>query len=159
MSAVLDAHIADRNAELVLAFENAPDKQQAIDPSHYLDIVLAERAPIYAAHVVSMDLSPEDILWSMGMKKRYKSSYVRVWYFIGDWITAFLILRYGEEPRAYDEAEVMAARKTGRAPNCSTDPSFAGWPLAFNAGDITRMQQLLKGKNWPKEFALLPVEG
>ena len=79
---------------------------------------------------------------------------------VADWFTALLILRYGEEERAYDAAEVAAATAEGRAPECSTDPAFTGWPLAFSDKDRARAAELLAGTKWPAEvLTLLPTEG
>lgn len=147
----LTAHIAARNASL-------PNDWPGIKPEHYLDIVLRERADRYAAHVAQMTITPELVQWGMAMARQH-GPYVRVWHFIADWFTALLILRYGEEERAYDAGEVALAVAEGRAPACSTDPQYRGWPLAFSDEDRVRAMQLLNGERWPEAFTLLPREG
>lgn len=147
----LTAHIAARNASL-------PQDWPGIKPEHYLEIVLRERADRYAAHLAAMTITPDLVQWGMAMTRKY-GPYVRAWHFICDWFTALLILRYGEENRAYDADAVAAAVAAGEAPPCSTDPAFAGWPLAFSDADRVRAAELLAGTKWPKEgLTLLPTE-
>lgn len=151
MPTVLDTHIATRNAERFAALGEA-------GYAHYVVDVLQDRADRYAAHVAAMDLPPELVQWSLAMRNRFATSYLRCSHFVADWITALLILRYGEEPRAYDAAEVAAAVADGRAPACSTDPNFAGWPLAFSDDDVRRAAELLTFKKWPEFFTPMVVE-
>jgi hypothetical protein len=130
--ATLADHLADRDAAVRAAW--VPKAAEAYLP------VLGERAARFAAHVATMTIAPELAVWALAMAQRY-GSWVRVHHFVADWITALLILRYGEEPDA--------AR--------STDPTFAGWPLACTADDLARAQQLLAGENWPARiFTMLP---
>lgn len=132
--ATLEDHIAARNAEVTSAWPEAA-------ANAYLP-VLATRAAAFAAHVASMEIAPEVAVWALAMARQF-GSFVRVHHFVADWITALLILRYGEEPDA----------------SKSTDPNFAGWPKAFTAEDLVRAQQLLSAEDWPRRvFRLLPRE-
>ncbi len=132
--ATLADHIAARNAEVTASWPEAA-------ASAYLP-VLERRAAAFAAHVALMDISPEVGVWALAMARQF-GSWVRVHHFVADWITALLILRYGEEPDA----------------SKSTDPTFAGWPKAFTADDLARAQQILAGEDWPRRvFRLLPRE-
>lgn len=132
----LTAHIASRDAAWRAAHGD-------IAADHYLETVLAERAPRYAAHVASMVITPDMVQWQLTMTRRH-GPYVRVHHFITDWLTALLILRYGEEPDA----------------SRSTDPTFAGWPTAFTDADRQRAADLLVFKRWPAFFTTLePAEG
>lgn len=112
-------------------------KLLAADPAHrvYLD-ELQRRADAYAAHVLSMDLSPEIVHWSLSMARQY-GSYVLMTHFVADWITALLIIRYGEEPDA--------AR--------STDPNFQGWPHRFTDTDTQRALKLMQRSEWTSMMA------
>ncbi len=126
MATVLEQHIAARNEERRAALGN-------VHYAHYVEGVLADRADRYAAHVATMDLAPEIVQWSLAMRKQFGTSYVRCSHFVADWITALLIVRYGEEPDAA----------------LSTDPTFAGWPVAFSDQDVQRAADLLVFKKWP----------
>ena len=143
MNKTLSAHIEARTADLIAKRAAAVDKQMSIDPAHYVDVVLKARAVQYAAHIATMEIGPEMAIWAMAMRTRYKSSYVKVWHFIADWITALLILRYGEEPDG-----------------ALCDGDHQGWPTSFSDDDAIRAAQLLRGERWPAGvFTLLPVEG
>ena len=159
--AVLDTHIADRDAAMRAAFDAAPDKKQVIDPAHYLDVVLTDRAARYAAHIAAMEPSPEIAMWALamgakygakvrqddGIVKVYRQPYVKVWHFIADWPTALLILVDGEEcdPKKSEP---------------KTNGALGGWPLAWTDAHFARAAQLLAGQKWPADrFTLLPVEG
>jgi hypothetical protein len=132
----LTAHIEARNAYVRTHLPT-------IDADQYLDEVLLDRAARYQTHVAGMVVTPDLAMWALAMSQKY-GPYVRAGYYIADWITALLILRYGEEPDA----------------SRSTDPNFAGWPSAFTNEDRDRAAQLLQGtKRWPAEtFTLLPRE-
>ncbi len=132
----LEAHIDARNAYVRTHLPT-------INADQYLEEVLLDRSARYAAHVATMTVTPDIALWALAMSQKY-GPYVRANYYIADWITALLILRYGEEPD----------------PSRSTDPNFAGWPTAFTDEDRERASQLLTGtKRWPAEtFTLLPRE-
>jgi hypothetical protein len=157
--AVTLRQIEARNAAMHARYDEAPDKTLVIDPAHYLEQVLRERAAGYAAHVAGMEIGVDMFGWAMGMAIQYKNSNVQCTYFIADWITALLILRYGEEHRAYDAAEVAAAIAEGRAPNCSTDPNFAGWPVRFSPADKLKALDILRGMIWPApQWTLLSPE-
>lgn len=147
---VLATHIAQRNAAL-------PQRYPQIDTTHYLETVLLERATRYAAHVAAMMITPDMVQWGMAMTRQY-GPYVQVSNYIADWFTALLILRYGEEERGYDADEVAAAFAESRIPNCSTDPNFRGWPLAFSDDDRTRAAELLAGLKWPKGGILTTLD-
>lgn len=109
--------------------------------SYLLDI-LTDRAARYAAHLATMTIEPDMIAWAMQMAAHY-GPYVKVHHFIHDsWLTALLVLRYGEEP---DSAR-------------SSDPDFTGWPLTFSAGDRGRALELLAGERWPESVTLLHRE-
>jgi hypothetical protein len=116
--------------------------------------VLGVRARVFAAHVASMVVHPEIQAFAATMTERF-GPYLRVHHFVADWITALLILRYGEESRAYDPMEVAIAETESRAPQCSTDPNFDGWPTTFSIEDHQRAAQLLKNHKWPEFFVLL----
>lgn len=108
----------------------------------YLTEVLADRAVRYAAHLGTMTVEPDLIAWAMQMAAQH-GPYVKVHHFIHDsWLTALLVIRYGEEP---DAAQ-------------SSDPDFAGWPLVFAVGDRERALELLAGVRWPEYVTLLPRE-
>jgi len=130
----LAAHLAARNAAF-LAAHGAP----AAD--HYLNSVLLERSTAYAAHVASMNLTPDVVQWALAMARKH-GAYVKVWHYVADWITALLILRYGEEPDA---------TKTD-------DPNFHGWPTTFTDDDTTRAGELLNGTGYPSFLSLLAKE-
>lgn len=148
---VLATHIAERNAAL-------PEQFPLIDADHYLEIVLRERAESYAAHMATVTISPDMVQWGLAMARKF-GTYVKVHHFVADWFTALMILRYGEEHRAYDAAAVEAAIAAGQAPPCSTDEQFAGWPLAFSDTDRKRAADLLAGVDWPANvFTLLSTE-
>jgi hypothetical protein len=134
--------------------------------------VLGERANVFAAHVASMVIHPDMQAFADTMTQRF-GPFVRVHHFIADWITAFLIVRYGEESRGYDPDEIAAAAAevrvlpvenpddiavtvpAPRAPRCSTDPNFHGWPTAFTVDDHQRAEQLLRNHKWPESLVLL----
>ena len=140
MSAVA-AHIDARNAEIQAKWDAAPDKQLAIDPSHYLDVVLKDRAARYAAHMAKMDIPPEMALFALAMSQRF-GSYVKVHHFIADWLTSLLIVRYGEEC----DPALSEMRNDG---------SPGGWPLTFDDADKQRALQLVQLKNWPGDSMTL----
>lgn len=130
---ILAAHIERRNAQFTA-------EQSSAKADHYLP-VLQERADAFAAHVASMTLAPSMIQWALGMRAKYKSEYVQVHHFIADWLTALLILRYGEEPDGAKTVDGVC------------------WPVAFTDNDIARAAELHAGKNWPANvFTLLTVE-
>jgi hypothetical protein len=134
--ATLQDHIERRNAQL------RQHNPGLFDAEHYL-AVLQDRADRFAAHVASMSLSPAVVQWALAMEQRY-GPYVLAHHYVADWITALLILRYGEEPDA----------------SKSTDPNFAGWPTTFTAEDLARAADLLAGTRWPTGvLRLLPTEG
>jgi hypothetical protein len=89
-----------------------------------------------------MKLSPVVIQWAIAMSNKY-GQYCMVHYFVADWITALLIIRYGEEP---DKER-------------STDPNFKGWPETFTNQDLLRAGELLQGKDWPTYLTPLSEEG
>lgn len=130
---ILAAHIAAREQAIKAAFPQ-------IDTTHYLDVVLLDRSQRYAAHLEQMTVTPDMVQWAIAMSRQY-GPYVKVWHYVADWLTALLIIRYGEEP---DAAQ-------------STDPNFTGWPLAFTDEDRVRANELLGGVKWPeKVLTLLP---
>ncbi len=131
MGQSLTAHIDARNAEITAAWDAAPDKQLAIDPSHYLDVVLSERAQLYADHLKAMDIPPDMAIWAVAMARKFGPT-VKVWHFVADnWITALMILMHGEEPRASHTSDGSA------------------WPRAIDDRHRQRMTDLLAGKDWP----------
>jgi hypothetical protein len=132
---ILAAHIEARRAALVAAFPQ-------IDPTHYVDGVLQDRADRYAAHLATMTITPDMVQWALTMGRRH-GSWVKVHHFVADWFTALLIIRYGEEP---DAAK-------------SSDPHFAGWPTTFTDNDKGRASELLAGLKWPAFLTILPTEG
>lgn len=134
MSSPLAALIAARDAEWRARYAEPGES--------YLTDVLADRATRYAAHLATMTVEPDLIAWAMQMATQF-GPYVRVHHFIHDsWLTALLVIRYGEEPDA------------GR----SSDPTFGGWPQVFSAGDRERALELLAGQRWPEFVTLLPRE-
>lgn len=148
MDPILAAHIAARADRVRAQFPE-------IDHGHYIDVVLQARAARYAAHLAAMTITPDMVQWGIAMSRRF-GPYVQMWNYVADWFTALLIMRYGEEERAYDAAEVEAAKAEGREAQCSTDPQHAGWPLAFTDADRQRAMELLDGKKWPAEaFTIL----
>lgn len=129
--------------------------RRALLGDHYMDVVLPERAQLYADHVARMTISPEVVQWAMLMASTHGASYVKMDHFYTDWITMLLIKRYGEEPRGYDAAEVAAARAEGRVPACSTDENYRGWPLAFTPNDIKSAMDMVAFKRWPKGLQII----
>jgi hypothetical protein len=150
---VLETLIEQRNADLLAAMGPA-------NYAHYCEGKLQALADAHAAHVATMDIAPEIVLWAGAMRQKFGTSYVRIggMEYVADWVTALLFMRYGGEPRAFDAAEVAAAKAEGREPNCSTDPSFAGWPSAFSEQDIKRAGELLVLQKFPAFFTPLVVE-
>lgn len=129
---VLLHHIESRNRHYAAS-------QPLANADHYLG-ELQERADRYAAHLATMAISPVMVQWALSMASKYHSEYVKAHHYVADWLTALLILRYGEEPD----------------PNRSTDETFAGWPVRFSEQDMQRANELLVGVNWPsKVFTLL----
>jgi hypothetical protein len=129
---ILSAHIEARRTALVAAHPQ-------IDPAHYVDGVLQDRADRYAAHLATMVFSPAMVQWALAMSRQY-GPWVKVHHFVADWLTALLIIRYGEEPDA--------AR--------SSDPGFKGWPTSLTPEDETRASELLVGTRWSQSLTLLP---
>lgn len=129
-SPVLAKHIEDRNA----AFR----AQHPAAAEHYLNTVLVERSAVFAQHVASMTLSPTILHWAMLMGIRYETDYVRVHYFIADWITALLIVRYGEEPDASKSTDMRVDEHGERL--------FKGWPTEFSEIDLIAAQAWLNGR-------------
>lgn len=117
---ILAGHIEARNAELA--------SHPNIKAEHYLP-VLQDRADRFAAHVATMHIPPSVSLWVSACVAKYGTEYVRMHWYVADWITALLIMRYGEEPDA----------------ERSTDPNFKGWPTTFTTEDMKRAQDLLSG--------------
>lgn len=140
---ILARHIEARNAALRAQWKAAG----FADPAHYL-CVLQERASRYAAHVASMAITPSIASWMLGMRARYLSDYVQCHHYIADWLTALLIVRYGEEPSADHSTDQRLDDNGARI--------FAGWPTTLSAQDLRRAAELLEGKNWPGAFTLLP---
>lgn len=140
MDPILTAHIEARAA---LVRERYPQ----IDHGHYIEQVLLERSQRYAAHLATMTITPDIVTWALAMTRQY-GPYVLVSNYVADWITALLLVRYGEEERGYDAAEVAAAIAEARVPACSTDPNFTGWPTQFTDDDRQRAAELLAG-DWP----------
>ena len=131
---VLDSHINTRNAAWKEAYGPAAY-------AHYVETVLPPRAETYAAHVASMSLMPHVVQWAISMAAQY-GPYVRIHSFIADWVTALLIVRYGEEPDGTKTVDGVE------------------WPSAFTDADMGRAMQLLNGHNWPVELNRLPkIEG
>jgi hypothetical protein len=148
--------ILARQLDARLAHVRAQHPQ--LDVASYIGDVLHARATRYADHVRRMTITPDLAQWALAMTQQF-GPYVLVHHFVADWITALLILRYGEEERGYDAVEVAAAQAEGRAPACSTDPAFTGWPLAFSDEDRARARELLSQAAWPRHFTLLTPEG
>lgn len=125
----LDEGIERRNA----AFANTYGPNAVAD---YLEGTLRTRADAFAAHVMSMTINPAVAVWALAMSAKF-GDYVQVHHFIADWITALLIVRYGEEP---DNTKTIDG---------------TGWPTSFTANDMTRAQELLAGVAWPTSLTLL----
>ena len=174
MSAALETHIAERNAAMQAKYDDAPDKTQVIDPAHYLEVVLADRAERYAAHMAAMEPSPEITQWSLAMGakygakirqpdgsvKVYRQPYIKAWHFIADWPTALLILVDGEEcdpARSEPKTDGIWDEEAGE---WIRKPSPGGWPMQWEERHFARAAQLLAGEKWPADrFTLLPMEG
>ncbi len=138
-SEILAAHIEQRNAWISTQFQTPAQAEP------YL-LVLEARAAAFAAHVASMDIAPEMTVWALAMARKY-GSWVRAHFFIADWITALLIVRYGEEPDAEKSTDQRVDDDGVRI--------FQGWPRAFSDADLQRAQELLQGKNWSADLTLL----
>lgn len=128
--AVLRHHVEARNAEFTARIGDAA--------TAYLEETLRYRAAKYSEHLSKMAPSAEMTLWALQMASSY-SPYVRVHNFVHDnWLTALLVIRYGEEP---DSAK-------------TTDGS--GWPLEFSDADKARAMSLLAGRDFPDFLTILP---
>lgn len=132
MHPLLADHIAARNAAfLTAAVATYGDArgQQLYD--EYVVATLQDRATRYTAHVAAMVIDPAIAIWAMAMTTKY-GPFVKIHHFVADWVTALLVLRYGEEP---DATKTWDGR---------------GWPTAFTADDLARAQKLADGKDWPE---------
>lgn len=128
MDPLLQYHIDARD-------RHARKKWPKKEADAYLPL-LQERADRFAAHVASMPPDGDITRFAAVMGQRF-GRYVRVHHFIADWVTAFLIVRYGEEPD----------------PERTTDGH--GWPTTFSDEDRERALQLLENKKWPAYLTLL----
>ncbi|HYW49726.1 MAG TPA: hypothetical protein VE861_03920 [Gemmatimonadaceae bacterium] len=128
----LDTHITTRNAQLVTLL-GAGEKSD-----HYL-AVLQGRADAFAAHVATMDVSLAIVQWALQMEQRF-GRWVKVHHFIADWITALLIVRYGEEPDGAKTVDGVC------------------WPTGFTTDDVQRATEMLNG-NLGNSITLLTTEG
>lgn len=127
---VLRHHVEARNTEFRTKLGEAAEP--------FLNDTLKYRAAKYAEHLSKMAPSSEMTLWALQMASSY-SPYVRVHHFIHDnWLTALLVLRYGEEPD----------------PSKTTDGT--GWPLEFTDADKARAAKLLAGQDWPEFVTIIP---
>lgn len=141
---VLDQQIALRNATMQAAFDSAPDKTLAIDPSHYLEVEVRARVGRMLAHRAVMEPSAEMAEYAGLLRKRFKSQYAQMWHTIVDWPTAVLVAVWGEEPDAGQ-------------PGC--DPTYKGWPLAYGDLELGYAKKMAEGTYFPPGMVLLPVEG
>jgi hypothetical protein len=128
----LAAHVAARNAE----FRRTQGDQIA---NQYLDDVLMTRAAAFPAHLATMAVSSDMVLWALAMAGKW-GQFVKVHHYIADWLTALLVVRYGEEPDA------------------SKTWDGKGWPQAFSDDDRVRAAELLAGKGWPTSITTLSTE-
>lgn len=132
----LTAHLAARDA----AFRAAQGDATA---DAYLP-VLAARSARYAAHVARLVVTSALAAWALAMTQRF-GAYVRVHHYVADWITALLIVRYGEEPDATQTVDGI------------------GWPAALTDLDLQRAAELLDGpagplgRRWPPFLQVLSV--
>lgn len=132
----LAGHLATRDAEF-----RRTQGDGAADA--YLP-VLAERSTRYAAHVATLPIPPALAAWALAMTQRF-GAYVRVHHYVADWITALLIVRYGEEPDATRTTDGI------------------GWPSALTDLDLARAAELLEGpvgplgRRWPPFLQVLSV--
>lgn len=73
-----------------------------------------ERARAYAAHFATMDLHPYLLLWSAEMEKKYGRATVKVHHNYLPWLSALMVVRYGEAvehwPVEATEKDVEKAR-------------------------------------------------
>lgn len=128
--ALLEYLIAQRNAHMTSV--------NPVMAEHYLPVLQA-RSERFAAHVKAMTLPTTIVAWALAMERKY-GRYALVSHYIADWITALLLVRYGEEPDAEK----------------STDPDFNGWPMEFTDADLQRAEQLLAMTRWNETVQLLP---
>jgi hypothetical protein len=142
MDAVLATHVATRDAAFLT--QHGAENPAAVA---YLEETLRDRAARYAAHVAAMDLTPDVVQWALAMRAKWQSPYVQVHRFIADWLTALLIVRYGEE---CDPARCTPCTLA------SGEPASLGWPAAFSEADLARAAELLAGVKWPASLTLLP---
>ena len=98
--------------------------------------VLGARADRFAAHVATMTIHPAIASFAEQMAMRF-GAYVRVHAFVADWLTALLIVRYGEEPDAALTVDGI------------------GWPTVFTVDDHARADALLRNDKWPAHVVLL----
>lgn len=123
---VLEQHIHDRN----IAIASLADVRSV----EYID-VLKERAARYAAHVASMAPDKRNDIWRLTMEEKFQTEFIRIHWYVADWLTALLIARYGEEPDK--------ARATDFEGN--PWPGFEGWPNVLSDEDRAVMAKWLEG--------------
>lgn len=125
-------HTAARDADLRARFGGQVVRHDTGATSDACDdylATLASRAASYAAHIAAMQMDPDVPAWALAMAGKH-GPYVRVHHQITDWLTALLILRYGE--------------------------AVEHWPVAVTAADRQRAAALLAGSRWPDALQLLP---
>lgn len=105
-------------AEQTLAFQIEDEllDGQIMDPQSVKGYaaVCIERARAYAAHFATMDIHPYLILWSVEMEKKYGRTTVKVHHNYLPWLSALMVVRYGEAvehwPAVASEKDVEKAR-------------------------------------------------
>lgn len=112
-------------------------KEQGRSDDEILRLINADRRARWASLVAGLSVPDALKVWELEMSTRHRSATVQIWRNHVPWITALLIVRYGE-------AEYY-------------------WPEAFDAEDLTRAQAWARGKvpegvTWA-QLHPVPVEG
>jgi len=84
--------------------------------------ICAERMKMFREHIAQMEVPPELAAWASAMEQKYGSK-AKVWCHDCDYITALMIVRYGED--------------------------VSHWPEEFSNNDIDRALTWYQGKNVP----------
>jgi hypothetical protein len=114
-----------------------------LDVTYYVDLTLRERWEVlYPAALAKLTVPPSIALWVLAMTERH-GEWIYCDHNVADWLTALLILRYGEEPRA-EYCVTADGQSTGD-----------GWPTSFSGDDITAARKILAGEKWPARFRFI----
>jgi hypothetical protein len=115
-------------AEQTLAFQIEDEllDAQAMDPQSVKGYaaVCIERARAFAAHFATMEIHPYLLVWSAEMEKKHKRTTVKCHHNHLPWLSALMVVRYGEAvehwPAAVSEKDIEKARAWRRGAQPST---------------------------------------